>query len=281
MIIQFLWLLFLGTIILGVIFASINKREESVFNDVPEVEEPIKSQSYQEMHLSLRNAYTFAFYALVSGAKYFIGGILLTALCIMVIFDLYYECLSLSLQMAFLLPFIVLVIGLICLLRLGMIRVALNIYEGKKLPTLSDILIYKNRILPYIGWSIIFRALTNLGVLLFVIPGYYWDSKYSFFDVFLVDSPTHSAWKKSARLSSGSIIYITGFNLFSTVIFYLIAATFIGILFTWPLSVCTHVFLYKKLREQKESKAIPAVSLDYLDSASDASHTDHSQEHQQ
>lgn len=106
----------------------------------------------------------------------------------------------------------------------------------------------------YIGASSLFFIITGFGFLFLIIPGIILAIKYSFFDLYIVD--THCGPIRALR-KSGQLTYGTKWNLFlfmlaSLGLLIVSMATIIGPLFVIPATYMARVYIYRRLMNREE-----------------------------
>jgi uncharacterized membrane protein len=147
------------------------------------------------------------------------------------------------------------------LLTLGLIAISLKIIR-KQEATWKDLIGYSNILAAYIGASILFGIGVFFGMLLLIVPGCIFLTVYSFYVYGLVDKKLKimESFKHSARITKGVRWKLFGLcillGLFNVVGFLFF---FVGILFTYPITLLVVAHVYQKL--SLESTVIPETEV--------------------
>ena len=136
-------------------------------------------------------------------------------------------------------------------LSIGEIRIFLNHDEEKKL-AYSDL--YKDYKLfwKYLGTIILYVLIVFAGIILLIVPGIIWATRFQFAPFFVVDKKVGplTALKMSAAITNGNMWSLIGLS-FVLGLIYVIGffALFVGIFWAYPMIMIIKVRIYKILSE--------------------------------
>jgi len=156
-------------------------------------------------------------------------------------------------------------------ISIGLITIALKLAQQLK-PTLTDLYNNYELILKYILASLLYGLIIMTGYLLLIIPGIIWSIKFSQWPYLMVDQKMGpiEALKSSAKITNGAKWELLGFYVVAFLINLLgIAALFVGLLVTMPLTMIAYAHVYQQLQKQalpSEPTATPPTTT--LDSES-------------
>ncbi len=139
--------------------------------------------------------------------------------------------------------------GLQILVSLGIIRIALKIYD-KKAVKHDDLFKSTNLIIPYFLGSLIYGAIVFAGFLLLIIPGIIWSIKFGYYTYFMVDKNMGpiDALKASSAMTKNIKWKLLGFGIIAAVINILgVFAILIGLFWTVPTTMMAQAYIYRKL----------------------------------
>ncbi len=135
------------------------------------------------------------------------------------------------------------------LVSLGILRISLDLYEGKK-AKVKDIFSQRHFLLTAIIATILFYLMVLSGFFLFVIPGIYLTCRFFFYNFFIVDKKAGpiDSLRQSWRATQGKvlnifllILAIIGINILGFLVFV------IGMLFTSAVSSIAFAYVYRNL----------------------------------
>ena len=152
---------------------------------------------------------------------------------------------------AFLL-FTIYVIDLI--LTLGSIRIALAFADGRK-PAFRE-LFQTDRLISYVGGSILYTLWVCLGLILLIVPGVIWSIKYQYYPYLIVDRGLGAAQsiRMSGQITKGAKWDILLLGLLLGLLNILgVVLLFIGLLWTLPTAMIAAAFVYRKLVSAAET----------------------------
>lgn len=146
-------------------------------------------------------------------------------------------------------------------LTMGLINIALIIYDGKK-PQFNDLFSCYSLFFRFFVASILYLLIVAGGFILLIIPGIIWGLQFYFVECLVIDKKMGpiEALKKSLEITRGNRANLLLFLLLLVLINIIgFIALFVGLLVTMPVSLLATTFFYRKLLEQKEEKEEPAV----------------------
>ena len=138
------------------------------------------------------------------------------------------------------------------LISIGLINIALRLYENKK-TDYKDLFRRYQLIIPYFIASVIYSVIVVVGFILFIIPGFVWAIKFRYFSYLMIDRNLGpiDALKESGKITDGVKWKLLWFSLALVGINILGAlALLVGLLVTVPLSMMAEVYVYKKLSDR-------------------------------
>ncbi len=139
---------------------------------------------------------------------------------------------------------------LIALVTLGMIRTSIK-SDDKKEPNLIE-LFHTKRFVNYFLASVVYLGLFVGGLILFIVPGFYWALKYQFATYIVAeeDVTIAQAFHDSAVLVRGHEWDLFGYWLIMFLMNMVGLLFFgIGIIITLPITVVGYSYLYRQLRD--------------------------------
>ncbi len=137
-------------------------------------------------------------------------------------------------------------------LNFNFLVITIRIFDGVK-PEWSELFVWREEMLSYVGASILYFLAVFLGCLLFIIPGLYFAIKYSFYGFLIADKRVGAfdALKMSGQLTDGVKWLLVGFGFASTGIILLgVLALGVGLLVALPVVSVALVFVYRSLYDQ-------------------------------
>lgn len=135
------------------------------------------------------------------------------------------------------------------LVQIGMIKILLDLYDGKKLDFTQLYSMYPLA-LRYLGASILYGLMVVVGIVLLIVPGIYLAIKYQFYSFLIIDKNMGimDSFKKSGEMTKGNMMNLFFLGLILVVINIIGALLFgIGLLVTIPTSTMAMVYVYRKL----------------------------------
>lgn len=151
-----------------------------------------------------------------------------------------------------LIPFVSLLSGII---SWGLIAICLKIYNNEAVK-ITDLFSQIEKIIKYIGSTILYSLIVFAGLILLIVPGIMWAIKYQMMSYLIVekDMGVMEALKKSAELTKGSRNNLFLFTILVALINILGALVFvIGLFATIPTTMMAMVYVYKKLSSESPS----------------------------
>lgn len=137
-------------------------------------------------------------------------------------------------------------------LNFNLLVITIRIFDGVK-PEWSDLFVWREETIPYIGASILYVLITLLGVLFFIVPGIYFSVKYGFYGFLIADKKTGAfdALKASGQMTDGVKLLLIGFGFASTGVVVLGALAFgVGLLIALPVVSLALIAVYRSLYDQ-------------------------------
>jgi hypothetical protein len=144
----------------------------------------------------------------------------------------------------------------------GMIRVFLNIADGKA-PSVGLLFSEKGSAVNYILASILYSIIVMVGFFLFIIPGVIWSLKYMFVPMLVVDKGMKpmDALKESARLTDGMKWDLFAFyHVVGIVMMLGYIALGVGVLVTVPAGMIAYMGVYRIFVPATASAPAPAAA---------------------
>jgi hypothetical protein len=142
------------------------------------------------------------------------------------------------------------------IVTLGVLRIALNIFDSKK-ADLSDLFDATHLFFKYLWASIIYCLICLGGLLLLIVPGIIWAIKYQFYPYFIVDQ-NGKGWeslKKSGAITHGHKWHLFGFGIVLVLINIAgLCALVVGVLVTAIISLNAVTFVYRSLVKAQQAK---------------------------
>jgi uncharacterized membrane protein len=137
-------------------------------------------------------------------------------------------------------------------LNFNFLVIVIRLFDGVK-PEWSDLFVWREETLSYVGASILYGLMVVLGCLLLIIPGIYFAIKYCFYGFLIADKKLGAidALKMSGQMTAGVKWLLVGFG-FATFGIILLGALALGIgLFVaLPVVSLALVFVYRSLYDQ-------------------------------
>lgn len=139
--------------------------------------------------------------------------------------------------------------GLQLLVSLGVIGIALRIYDRKK-AAYAQLFKYVHLIIPYFFACILYGLLVFVGLLLLIVPGIYWAIKYRYYTYFMVDKNMGpiEALKASGKITQGQKWKLFFLGIVLALINIVGAlALLVGLFVTIPLTMMAEAYVFRKL----------------------------------
>jgi uncharacterized membrane protein len=144
---------------------------------------------------------------------------------------------------------------ILIILQMGLIKIALKFCDNEK-STFADLFSSYPLFFNYLIGSILYVVIIGVGLILFIIPGIILAIQFQFFSFFIVDrglSPIE-ALKKSSEITKGIKWDLFLFDLLIVIINFLGSCFLgIGLLITFPITLVSIAFVYRKLQSQIET----------------------------
>jgi uncharacterized membrane protein len=156
-------------------------------------------------------------------------------------------------------------VGLLAgILNWGIIAICLKIYNNEEIK-IKDLFSQIEKIIKYIGSTILYSAIVLGGLILLIVPGIMWAIKYQFMSYLIIekDMGIMEALRKSGEITKGSRNNLFLFTILLGLINLVGAlALGIGLFATIPTTMLAMVYVYKKLSTGSPSpEPIPQVVL--------------------
>ncbi len=143
------------------------------------------------------------------------------------------------------------------IITLGLIRIALAFVDGRK-PEFRE-LFKTDRIISYVGGSILYTLWIFLGLILLIVPGIIWSIKYQYYPYLIVDKGLGAAQsiRMSGQITKGAKwdIFVLGLLLGLLNILGVILLI-VGLLWTVPTAMIAAAFVYRKLVTASETPVL-------------------------
>lgn len=139
--------------------------------------------------------------------------------------------------------------GLQLIVGLGLVHIALNLNDGKKV-SYSSLFQHSHLLIPYLFASILYGLIVVAGLILLIIPGIIWAIKYQYFTYFMVDKDLGpiEALKKSAATTNGAKWNLFLLRILLGLINILGALCLgIGLFVTIPIGMLAEAHVFRKL----------------------------------
>ncbi|MBC8464051.1 MAG: hypothetical protein H8D62_00065 [Bacteroidetes bacterium] len=148
--------------------------------------------------------------------------------------------------------FIILSYAVSLALYLGLIRVAINVADGKKVDL--DLLFSQRNgtlLLHYFAGNIVFVLFFLIGLIFFIVPGFYIMFRLQFFQYALLEQEQPDFWRainESWEMTEGKVWDLAGLAICSLLILLLgLLALFIGLLAAIPVVMIIYGVTYRVL----------------------------------
>lgn len=130
---------------------------------------------------------------------------------------------------------------------LGFKKVALDVYDKK--PSMMLVVFSYFNLAPkiFIGWILYFGMV--IGGWLLIVPGIIFLLRFTFFPYFIVDrgAGVIDSLRLSWQMTKGYTWDLLVLWIFMKIIVYLGSMIWVGFLITWPVSVLSYAYIYRKL----------------------------------
>ncbi len=146
-------------------------------------------------------------------------------------------------------------------MQMGMIMIALKVFDSKPFQVMDIFPMNLELFLRYIGCMILYFLIVMGGMLLLIVPGVIWAYKYMLAPTLVLDKnmKVMDAIKLSGRISDGSkwklfclMILIVGVNILGAL------CLLVGMTLTIPMSGLAMVYAYRKLADtSRQDQTIP------------------------
>lgn len=141
------------------------------------------------------------------------------------------------------------------------IKISLNIFDGKG-TSLNDIGFNLQMLLNYIGGYVLYGIIVVLGIILFIVPGVIWATKYSFMFYIMVDQKVGpmKALEMSGQMTDG--IKMDLFVLYLVYVLIIIAgflALFVGIFVAIPVMMMAQAYVFRQMTGMRDPMMDEAI----------------------
>jgi uncharacterized membrane protein len=135
------------------------------------------------------------------------------------------------------------------LVEMGVIKIALKVEDGKK-AAYGDLLSESDLLWNFLIGSAIYTVIVLAGIILFIVPGIIWATKYSYFSYLIIDKGMKpwDAIKKSGEITEGQKwhlfllgLALAGINILGTL------ALVVGLFITLPVTTLAWTRVYRQL----------------------------------
>lgn len=129
----------------------------------------------------------------------------------------------------------------------GLKKIALDVYDRNTSTVGAAFSCFHLSPQGLIAWCL-YLIMIWIGWLFFIVPGFIALLCFSFFPYFIIDKNVGplKALSMSFQMTKGHIWDLFGLWAVVKIIVYLGSLTWIGVLFTWPLSVLAYAYVYRK-----------------------------------
>ena len=140
-------------------------------------------------------------------------------------------------------------------------KMMINMIDGVEVKAL-DVLYYSkdtaNKLLKYIGGSLLLALVIIVGLICFIIPGIYFSIRFMFVPMLIIDKNMGimDSFKKSSEMTKGEIWHLIGFAFISFgIIIVGLIALLVGVIPAAILVSLTNVVVYRKLESHVHNLA--------------------------
>lgn len=146
------------------------------------------------------------------------------------------------------------------IVSLGLMKISLKFVDNQK-PDLNDLFKYYPLFFKYFVSSLLYGLIVLGGLILLVVPGIIWAIKYQFYGYYIVEGAgIMESIKKSGQLTTGVKWDLLVFDILLCLINLLgVAAFFIGLFFTIPLTLVALADVYRRLQRSTEVPVPPLI----------------------
>ncbi len=137
-------------------------------------------------------------------------------------------------------------------LNFNFLVITIHLFDGEK-PKWTDLFLWHEETLSYVGASILYGMIVILGLVAFIIPGLYFMIKYCFYGFLIADKKVGAfdSLKMSGQLTDGVKWLIVGFTFASIGIIILgTLALGVGLFIALPVVSLALIFVYRSLYDQ-------------------------------
>lgn len=146
-------------------------------------------------------------------------------------------------------------------LEIGMIRIALNLLDGKE-ASYRDFWSGANKILPLLGASVLFGIMFVIGMVLLIVPGIIVSLTFCMFYYFIIDKGVGviESLKMSAAATKGNKWHLLGFLVVAGLLNVAgVLLLGVGLLVTVPVTTLAFAAVYRKLTANLTPMVVPAT----------------------
>jgi hypothetical protein len=141
-------------------------------------------------------------------------------------------------------------------IQLGLMRVSLNVAAGRP-AAVMQLFGEHQKLLRYIGASIVYGVIVVCGLLLLIIPGIVWSIKYGYYGLLILDKnmKVFDAISMSGKMTEGAKMQLFGVAILMILLTLVsIIPLGLGLLVTVPMAVVLTPLLYVKLLARHEGQ---------------------------
>jgi uncharacterized membrane protein len=135
------------------------------------------------------------------------------------------------------------------ILQIGWIKLLLKLIDGE-VTSVKELIQHSGLFLKYIGAYAWFALGSTIGLILFIIPGFYWILKYGFAPIIVIDEHVSikAAFKMSGDITKGVKWKLLGLLVLMILVNIAGAVVlFIGLFVSIPVSMLAYLSIYRKL----------------------------------
>lgn len=145
------------------------------------------------------------------------------------------------------------IVSIVTAIFVGMGVIAVGLKTADRQPwDMSELFAHTNRLLPYVGATILYGLITMAGMFLFVLPGIYWSVRFSQFPFFILDKQQGvvESLKSSWALTQGSF-----WDLFSShvalmcLVYISMIPIGLGLFITIPMTYVFQAYIFRGMEK--------------------------------
>lgn len=154
-------------------------------------------------------------------------------------------------------------IGVSVMLQLGIIRIILNLVDGKPVE-IGQLTGEPDKFWRFVGASIVYGFIVVIGLILLVVPGIIWSIKYGQYKMLIVDKNmgVMESIRESAKITYGakSQLFVLGLA-FAGLFLLAIIPLLLGLIVVVPMAIVSPAIVYRKLLAAQAGAPSGAVAV--------------------